>query len=703
MGYKPRPYQSQAVSSVMNSYYRGQKKMLLHLPTGAGKTVIATLIMEKFLEIPSAGRVLFLAHRKEIVDQTAEKIAFHLGSNLVSIEQGRRRSEDTKIVVASVQSLIKRLDSFSPEEYGLIICDECHHIYAKTWTETVSFFQRLSDTALIGMSATPKRTDGRESVDVFGETVFSITLDKLQDLGFLAPIDYYTAEARIDLSRIGLRQGDFQAKGLSEVMNSKEVLELTLKAWWEKGRTKKTIAFCASLAHADSLTQMFQSYDIPAAIISGYSKDRDAILDRFRSGEIRVITNYGVLTEGFDDPSIECVLLARPTTSPLVYHQCLGRGLRTHADKKSCIVIDIIDRSTRQLQYNVFEATGLKRSWKSKSHNPMREATAFSRIRVGDPSGFIKLKQASSLQETHKILMSLPPDAVLAGIDGDQMVRYEASDVKESQEVAAEKIKSVLAQFGSTSSRIQQYQNELYIYLNSQDRGKEKPFLKWHLENATGWKCQIHYGESVEEVSVANYQKLKTRNPKGEMVSLSQKAKVSDLSFDIFGDENGGFITVGSMAFDGKLVSTRQYRCVVKKGSEQAAADELLRVFKERYPDEAETKFGRQSQNSLQELNILRQKGKILDFDFTNLGGSGPPHNRQFTYEGVVVIDESNTVSSGIVAGSSKREAMRFAADRLIAILDEPNPSRRRRRKSLKEEAYFPMAELISRSSENHL
>ena len=616
MAYHPRTYQTQAVSSVMNSYYRGQKKMLLHLPTGAGKTVIATLIIEKFLQIPGVGKVLFLAHRKEIVDQTVEKIAFHLGSDLVSIEQGRRRSTDSRIVVASVQSLVRRLDSFSPEEYGLIICDECHHIYAKTWTETVSLFQKLSDTVLIGMSATPKRTDGRDSVDVFGETVFSITLDMLQDLGFLVPIEYYTAEAKIDLSHIGLRQGDFQTKRLSEVMNSKEILELTLKAWLEKGRTKKTIVFCASLSHADNLTWLFQHHGIPAATISGYTKDRGAILEQFRAGEIQIITNYGVLTEGFDDPSIECVLLARPTTSPLVYHQCLGRGLRPHPDKKSCIVIDIIDRSTRQLQYNVFEATGLKRSWKSRNRNPLREATAFSRIRVGDPSGFMKLKEANSLHETHQILMSLSPDVVFAGIDGDPMVRYEPSEARESPERASEKIRSVLAQFDLLNGTIEPRQNQLHIRLPQEDKGKEKPFLLWHLENASGWKCQLYYGPGVQESS-----------------EVSQQLWSDSHSFS--------------------------------KG-----------------------------ENSLQELKILRQKGRILDFDFSDYGGRGPSHNRQYTYEGIIVIDENSTVSSGLVAGGSKKEAKQFAAEKLLLILDESNPSRRRRRQRLQGDAYFPMAEM---------
>ena len=145
--------------------------------------------------------------------------------------------------------------------------------------------------------------------------------------------------------------GDFQVKALSFVMNYPAVRALTLRAWREKGYGKKTIAFCAGVEHAHRIAEDMTQLGVRAVAIDGKTQNRESLLKAFQKGEIDVITNYGVLTEGFDDPTVECILMARPTTSPLVYNQCIGRGLRIAPQKSTCIIIDIIDRGAHQLQY----------------------------------------------------------------------------------------------------------------------------------------------------------------------------------------------------------------------------------------------------------------------------------------------------------------------------------------------------------------
>lgn len=353
--FRLRPYQKKAVAAVVSRYKeKHQRRMLLYLPTGAGKTVIATHIIKALRSTKAFGKVLFVAHRREIIDQTACTIRRHLPGLTVQIEQGNRTTRgDSAITLASVQSLVRRKEKYDPKAYALIICDECHRALAPSWAEVIDFFhtQAGRDTLLLGMTVTPQRTDGKSALEVFGRTAFEISRPDLEDLGYLVPMRYFTIRGNLDLDKVKISAGDFQVGALSRVMNTPANRALTLKAWMEQSQGKKTIAFCSGVDHALDLAADFSLLGLRAEKIDGKSKNRGEILKRFANGEIQVLTNYGVLTEGFDDPSVECILMARPTTSPLVYTQCIGRGLRTAPGKNACIVIDIVDRSAHPLQY----------------------------------------------------------------------------------------------------------------------------------------------------------------------------------------------------------------------------------------------------------------------------------------------------------------------------------------------------------------
>jgi|GEM_PF-2596099 ATP-dependent helicase IRC3 len=495
MSFKPRNYQKAAVCSVIEGYRSGKRQLLLRLPTGAGKTVISALIIEELLGLLGQQRILFLAHRREIIDQTAETIARQIGAQRVSIEQAERKAEAAaQVVVASVQTLAGRLDEYPAAGFGALIVDECHHAYAKTWMDVISHFGSCAQTLLLGLTATPRRSDGRCVGELFRETAFEISLGELQEQGYLVPMAYYTIEASLGLGSLSLdASGEFQASFLAKIMNSSEVRELTVRACLEKAQGQKTIAFCASVEHAKDLAGDFAARGIPSAFISGETPDRSQLIEQFRSGTLRFLSNFGVLTEGFDDPSIECVLLARPTTSPLVYSQCLGRGLRSHPGKRVCTVIDIVDRQRQQLQYNAFEAAGLKRSWRGSGKDPLREAAAIARIRVADPSAFLRLRHALSLHETQEILMGLDPRLVFAGIDGMPMVRYErlekgaVLDAVPCEELAAK----IAREAGIASAEIRLHDGLLTLTLTDGTDVQTSPYLAWHLEQATGWNIQI--------------------------------------------------------------------------------------------------------------------------------------------------------------------------------------------------------------------
>jgi len=487
MSFTLRKYQNNAVQSVKNKISNGSKKMLLHLPTGAGKTVIAAFIIEHLLHQKNS-RILFLANRKEILDQTKEKINKIFPDLSVEIEQGKRSAAiNAQIIVASIQSLVKRKELFPHNHFSAIICDECHHSLAESWLDTIEYF-RNSSTIIIGLTATARRTDGRSALNLFSEIAFEIEQAELQDLGYLAPIEYHTTKTELFLDKIKLNKGDFQAKALSTVMNSPEVRSITLGAWELKARNKKTIAFCASVDHAAQLAADFQSLGYPALSVDGKTKDREEILKKFHTGEIQILTNFGIFVEGFDEPSIECVLLARPTTSPLIYNQCLGRGLRTFPGKERCIVLDIVDRSTHQLQYSASDLTGLPKGWRSGG-DVFREKKALSKVKVTDPQAFLKIQQSTSMREIQDILMNLPPECVLAGVDGKSVPKYDCTDTI-SEVNSAEKITHNILRQGKIpflSINISDSKIEIF-FPDATLANKEYSVFKWHIQEATGRK-----------------------------------------------------------------------------------------------------------------------------------------------------------------------------------------------------------------------
>jgi superfamily II DNA or RNA helicase len=494
----PRPYQQKAVREVLALYKDGARKMLLHLPTGSGKTIIATLIIEQLLPLIDTGKVLFIAHRRELLDQTAETLKQHLPGLAISIDQGERRADPAaQVIIASIQSLSKRKDVYRPDLFSLIVCDECHRALAPSWVGVIEHFhdQRDGNALLLGMTATPRRTDGRSALDVFDLVAYEIAKPELQDLGYLVPIQYWGVKAALSLDQVKRSGGDFQVGALSAVMDTPHVRALTLRAWEDKSNGRKTLVFCASVRHAHRLAADFASQGQRTEVLDGRTRNRQEILGRFRRGDIDLLLNYGVLTEGFDDPSIQCVLLARPTTSPLVYNQCLGRGLRPAPNKTHCTVIDIIDRSTHQLQYGASQLADLPPGWSSRGRDPFRESRAISQIRVTDSEAFLAIKRANNLEAIQDLLMALPAEVVVAGLDGEPVPRYDVVGSGCTEAQAKSCVRELLKQAGATYTKMilsppsdgERGQIEITL-LHAAVNNERYQYLQWHIERATGWR-----------------------------------------------------------------------------------------------------------------------------------------------------------------------------------------------------------------------
>jgi superfamily II DNA or RNA helicase len=348
-----RPYQRDAIEAVISARKSGLRRMVVCLPTGAGKTVIFSHLAKM-----ARRQVLILAHREELVAQAREKVerAFE-GEAVVAVEQGARQApSEAKVMVCSIRSLheerLARL--LRGRDIGLVIYDECHHAAAddnKRVLSQLGCFDRNWAGTLLGFTATTVRGDGRGLDDVFEEIVYQRTLPEMIDDGFLAPLRGFRIATHADLTRISSGALDFREEELAEAVDIEERNALVARSIQELARDRRTIAFCVTVNHARNLSRSLNALGVPAGIVHGMmpSDMRSRALADFREGKTRVLTNVAVLTEGFDDPGVSCIAMARPTRSEGMYAQCVGRGTRLHPEKKDCLILDFVDLSSLSL------------------------------------------------------------------------------------------------------------------------------------------------------------------------------------------------------------------------------------------------------------------------------------------------------------------------------------------------------------------
>lgn len=309
-----RPYQRDAIHGLREAY-RSHRSVLLVLPTGAGKTRVASWIMRR--HAAEGGRVLFLVHRTELVRQTVATLASDgCPSVRVIAATEDEGAADAPIIVASVQTLLAR--DLRPEA-TLVICDEAHHYVSAEWVAVV---REYASARILGLTATPERSDGRPLGDLFEHIVAPTSIAELTRLGHLVPSIVYAPAKR----RTALAAHPHEA-----------LLERRLE--WTRA-----VVFCANVDHAHEVAAKCSEAGLRAACIHGDSDadERASVLARFRAGELDVVTNVFVLTEGYDDGGIDCAVIARGCGSAGTYLQIVGRVIRTAPGKTHAIVLDLV-------------------------------------------------------------------------------------------------------------------------------------------------------------------------------------------------------------------------------------------------------------------------------------------------------------------------------------------------------------------------
>lgn len=340
-----RPYQQQAKDAIFSEWKNGIKKTLLVLPTGCGKTIVFAKVAEECVK--GGSRVLILAHRGELLDQAADKIGKSTGLGCAT-----EKAEQTclgswfRIVVGSVQSMMreKRLNQFPNDYFNTIIIDEAHHCISDSYQKVLRHFP---DAEVLGVTATPDRGDMQNLGTVFESLAYEYTLPKAIKEGYLSPIKAVTIPLKIDMSAVGVQAGDFKSGDIATALDP--YLESIAEEMEKYCSNKKTVVFLPLVKTSQKFRDILNNHGFKAAEVNGDSKDRAEILEAFDKDQYNVLCNSMLLTEGWDCPSVDCIVVLRPTKVRSLYCQMVGRGTRLspETNKDHLLLLDFLWHTER--------------------------------------------------------------------------------------------------------------------------------------------------------------------------------------------------------------------------------------------------------------------------------------------------------------------------------------------------------------------
>lgn len=338
-----RQYQQEAMDAIFHEWSQGNKRTLLVLPTGTGKTIVFSKVIEE--KVRRGERVLVLAHRGELLDQAADKLEKATG-----LATAREQAEDSsvgsweRVVVGSIQSMKqeKRLARMKPDHFDTIIIDEAHHVLSDTYQHVLNHF---SEADVLGVTATPDRGDMQNLGQFFDSLAYEYTLPKAIKSGFLSPIKALTLPIKLDLNKVRQSAGDFSVSGVDNVLEP--YLAQIVEEMSEHCRDRKTVVFLPLIKTSQKFCKLLNQKGFRAAEVNGNSKDREKILADFERDKYNVLCNSMLLTEGWDCPSVDCIVVLRPTRVRSLYSQMVGRGTRLSPGKDDLLLLDFLWHTDR--------------------------------------------------------------------------------------------------------------------------------------------------------------------------------------------------------------------------------------------------------------------------------------------------------------------------------------------------------------------
>ena len=338
-----RPYQQEAKDAIFEQWDSGVNKTLLVLPTGCGKTIVFAKVTEDCVR--RGDRVLILAHRGELLDQAADKIQKSTGLGC-AVEKAESSCQGSwfRIVVGSVQTLMreKRLGQFPADYFNTIIIDEAHHCISDSYQRVL---QHFPDAKVLGVTATPDRGDMRNLGQVFESLAYEYTLPNAIKGGYLSPIKALTLPLKIDMSSVGVQGGDFKVGDIGTALDP--YLHSIADEMQKYCLDKKTVVFLPLVKTSQKFRDILNENGFAAAEVNGESQDRAEILADFEAGRYNVLCNSMLLTEGWDCPSVDCIVVLRPTKVRSLYCQMVGRGTRLYPGKDHLLLLDFLWHTER--------------------------------------------------------------------------------------------------------------------------------------------------------------------------------------------------------------------------------------------------------------------------------------------------------------------------------------------------------------------
>jgi len=325
------------VEAVFREWEGGRSKTLLVLPTGCGKTICFSKIIEECVK--RGERVLVLAHRGELLEQAADKLATATGLKC-AIEKAQESCMSSwfRVVVGSVQTLAqpKRLAKFDRNYFQTIIVDEAHHVMSESYLRILNHF----NAKVLGVTATPDRTDRKNLGEFFDSLAFEYTLPKAIREGFLSKIKAQTIPLQLDLRGLSKTSGDYKAEELGSILDP--YLDQIADEMLNYCKDRKTVVFLPLVKISQKFSNLLNARGFRSCEVNGSSEDRKALLDDFSAGKYNVICNSMLLTEGWDCPTVDCVVMLRPTKSRSLYCQAIGRGTRLAPNKTHLLLLDFL-------------------------------------------------------------------------------------------------------------------------------------------------------------------------------------------------------------------------------------------------------------------------------------------------------------------------------------------------------------------------
>ena len=345
-----RPYQRDALAAIDAAYDRGVRRQLLALPTGGGKTVVFSELVNR-----RHGNALILAHRDRLIQQAATKLASVVGYHRLGIVKAEQNQFNAAVVVASVQTLSRQRRREMLPQFDTVIIDEAHRSAARIYDDIIRHVCR-PETLLLGVTATPERSDGIGLDRVYDDIVYQIGILDLIEQQYLVPLRGRKITIEVDFSILRSRRNadginDYRMDEVENLMESANWHENVAKGWLRFASERRTIAFVPRVRMAYRLAEYLRAQGISAAALDGSTTlaEQRRLVHQFETGAIRFLANCDLFVEGADIPSIDCVVFARPTRSRIIYNQAIGRGTRLSPStgKTDCLVLDMVGASNR--------------------------------------------------------------------------------------------------------------------------------------------------------------------------------------------------------------------------------------------------------------------------------------------------------------------------------------------------------------------